>query len=65
MDFQNFQKSNFVGGKFLKIRSSINFPWGHMRSHNKFGPDWFSRFDVYWIKKKTDRQTSKVYILMY
>jgi len=26
-------------------------------SHKKFGPDQFSRFDVYWIQ--TDRQTDK------
>ena len=31
-----------------------------MRSHVKFGPDQFSRFDVYWIQ--TDRQTNKAYI---
>ena len=29
-----------------------------MRSHIKFGPERFSRFDVYWIRK-TDRQTDK------
>ena len=34
-------------------------------SHKKFGPDRFSRFDVYWIltnkqtNKQTDRQTNK------
>ena len=30
-------------------------------SHKKFGPDRFSRFDVYWIQtnKQTDRQTDK------
>ena len=26
-------------------------------SHKKFGPDRFSRFDVYWIQ--TDKQTNK------
>jgi len=52
--FLKFQKPNFVRGKFLKIRSSINLSWGQERSHNKFGPDRFSRFDVYWIQ--TDRQ---------
>ena len=36
-----------------------------MMSHKKFGPDRFSRFDVYWIQtnkqtnKQTDRQTDK------
>ena len=53
----DFQKQNFDGGKFLKIRSSINLPWGQVMSHKKFGPDRFSRFDVYWIQ--TDRQTNK------
>ena len=30
-------------------------------SHKKFGPDRFSRFDVYWIQtdKQTDRQTDR------
>ena len=30
-------------------------------SHKKFGPDRFSRFDVYWIQtnKQTDKQTDK------
>ena len=30
-------------------------------SHKKFGPDRFSRFDVYWIQtnRQTDRQTNK------
>ena len=30
-------------------------------SHKKFGPDRFSRFDVYWIQtnKKTNRQTDR------
>ena len=28
-------------------------------SHKKFGPDRFSRFDVYWIQ--TDRQAKFVY----
>ena len=30
-------------------------------SHKKFGPDRFSRFDVYWIQtnKQTNKQTDK------
>ena len=30
-------------------------------SHKKFGPDRFSRFDVYWIQtnKQTDKQTDR------
>ena len=65
VDFQNFQKSNFDGGKFLKILSFINLPWDHMMSHKKFGPDRFSRFDVYWIQtdKQTDRQAKFIYRL--
>ena len=30
--------------------SIINLPWGHVRSNTKFGPDRFSRFDVYCIQ---------------
>ena len=32
-------------------------------SHKKFGPDRFSRFDVYWIQtnKQTDRQAKFIY----
>ena len=33
---------------------SINLCRGHVKSHTKFGPDRFSRFDVYWIQ--TDDQ---------
>ena len=51
--FSNFQKSNFVRGKFLINQSSINFPWSYVMSHTKFGPDRFSCFDVYW--KQTNR----------
>ena len=63
LDFQNFQKSNFVRGKFLKIQSSINLSWGHTRSHTKCGPDRFSRFDVYWIQtdRQSDRQAKFIY----
>ena len=33
VDFQNFQKSTFVSGKFLKIRLSfMNIPWGRQTS---------------------------------
>ena len=35
----DIQKSNFVRGSFLKIRSSINLPWGHLGPHKKFGPN--------------------------
>ena len=40
-----------------KMLSFINLPCGHVMSHTKYGPDRFSRFDVYWIQ--TDRQTDK------
>ena len=45
----------------LKFQSFINLPWSQVRSHTKFGPDRFSRFDVYWIQtdKKTNKQTDK------
>ena len=33
-----------------------------MRSHTKFGPDGFSRFDVFWIQTNKQKQTSNVYI---
>ena len=58
MDFQNFQKSKFVIGKFLKIRSFINLPWGHARWPTKnLGPTGISRFDFYWTQ--TDKQADK------
>ena len=31
-------------------------------SHKKFGPDRFSRFDVYWIQ--TNKQTDKPYLYL-
>ena len=39
--FSKFQKSKFVRGKFLKIRSSINLPWSHVRSNKNIWPDQF------------------------
>ena len=59
-NFADLQKSNFVRSNFWTIRSSINLPWGHARSHKKFGSYWFSHFDVYWIQ--SNGQTSKIYI---
>ena len=53
-------KKNFWDS-FLKLWASINLPWRHVRPSIKFGPNRFSRFDVYWIQ--TDRLiTSKVYM---
>ena len=43
--------------KRLIFEILIIYPWGHVRYHTKFGPDRFSRFDVYWIQ--TIRQTYK------
>jgi len=48
-----------LGSIFLKFRSFINLFWGHVRSYKKFGPDRFSRLNVYRIQ--THRQKSKVY----
>ena len=38
--------------------------WGHVRSHTKFGPDRFSRFDVYWTQTDghPNRQVKYIYI---
>ena len=53
----------------LKFWWSINLPWGHERSHTKFGPDRFSRFDVYCIQthiqtnRQTPRQAKYIYIV--
>ena len=46
---------------FLKFLSFINLPWGSVRSQKKFGPDRFSRFEVYWIQtnKQKDKQTNR------
>ena len=52
MNFQNFHKSNFVRGKFLK--SYINLPWGYARSHKKYGPYQFYR--LLETNKHPDRQ---------
>ena len=43
----------------MKIRSSINLPWGHVMSHKKFGPDRFSRLTFIGYKQ-TNRQTDKL-----
>ena len=59
-DIKNFQKCNFVGSKFLKIQSSINLTWCRVRSHKRFGPDWFIRFDVYC--KQTNRQAKYIHM---
>ena len=39
------------------VRLVPSLPWDHVSSHNKIGPDRFSRFDVYRIQ--TNKQTDK------
>ena len=45
---------------FQKLMICIYLPWGHVRSHTKFGLGRFSRFDVYWIL--TDMPEKYIYI---
>ena len=54
-------KSNFVEANFSNFDHPINLPWGHMRSHSKFGPDRYGRFDLCCLQ--TNRQTDKQTIL--
>ena len=70
--FADFQEINFFTKlktfktHFFKFLSFINLPCGHVMSHKKFGPDRFSRFDVYWIqtdRQKTNRQAKFIYRL--
>jgi len=66
-EFNLFYKLKTFKTHFLKFLSFINLPCGHVMSHKKFGPDRFSRFDVYWIQtnrqtdRQTDKQTSQIY----
>ena len=53
--FQNKKNKKLLNTIFFKFWSSINLPWGHVRSHTKLGTDRFSRFEVY-RTQKTDRQ---------
>jgi len=52
----DFQELKFFFTKLKTFKthffflSFINLPCGHVLSHKKFGPDRFSRFDVYWIQ---------------
>ena len=49
MDFQSFQKSNFVRGNFFE-NLIIHKPSLKLREvPHKFGSNQFSRFDIYWI----------------
>ena len=58
------KKSNFVGGKILKIWSSITFPEDMCRPHKILARSQFSRFDVYWIltNRQTKRQVKFIYL---
>ena len=50
----------------LKIGSSINLPWGHARSHIRFGPDQLNRFDFTGYKQtktQTDKDQHRRYII--
>ena len=65
VEFQNLILKIDFCWRQLKILSFKNLPWYHMMSHKKFGPDRFSRFDVYWIQtdRQTDRQAKFIYRL--
>ena len=56
--FQNFMEVEFCWRLFFFTLIIHKLPLGHVRSHKKFRPDRFNRFDVYWIQ--TNKQTSKV-----
>jgi len=58
VDFQNFQRSNFDGDKYLKFLSFINLPCGHVMSHKKFGPIG-SAVLMFIGYKQIDKQTNK------
>ena len=42
--FSKFNENGICRRQILEI---LNLSCGHVRSHTKFGPDRFSRFDVY------------------
>ena len=48
---------NFWTQKFVILSIHKPFLGSHLRFHKKFGPDRFSRFDVFWIQ--TDRHIDK------
>ena len=47
----------------MKFWSSLNPPWGHVKSHTKFGPDRFSRFGLYWTQTNTQTPKHIVHIM--
>ena len=63
--FVDLKKYNFDEGKFLKIRSFLNLPWDHARSHKNLGPIGSAVLTSIGYKRtdrQTNRQTSKVHI---
>ena len=54
VDIYDLWKSNFVRGKFLKIRLSRNLPRGHARSHKK---NWARLVQLFWRLLDTNKQT--------
>ena len=60
--FQNL-KIESCYGKFLKNNSSINLPWGHMRSCRKLDPIGSAVLTLIWYKQTNRHQTSKVYMI--
>ena len=48
--------------QYFQFLCSINLPVGHVRSHTIFGPDLFSRFDVYWLQTNKQTDTPNLYI---
>ena len=59
--YRGFRKIHIFKANFLNL--NIHKPYlGSSEAPQKFDSDRFRRFDVYWLQKKTDTQTSKVYI---
>ena len=56
--FSKFSKIEFFRWQILEFLIIHKPLCTHVRSHIKFKPDRFSRFDVYWIQtnRQTDRQ---------
>ena len=67
--YKIFGEFTFFHGfsKLYKKNLDMNFrnsehsylPWGHFRCHTKFGPDRFSRLNVYWIQRNRQTATDK------
>ena len=55
MNFSSFKQLKMLCRQNFSILTFHNPSLGHVMSHTKFRPDWFSRFDVYW------KQTAKHY----